>query len=299
MEIKLRDIIEKLGYLKFIGNDQAVIKNVISLGAGKVTETDILWISDKNLSALDSIDCGSIIIPAIADTANLKPTCNYIIVENPRSAFSNLIRSFFYQPFQPKIEKTASIDPSAKIGNGNYIGNNVVIEKDVVIGDNNFIGHNTVLLARTVIGNNVVIGNNNTIGGVGFGYERNTEGKYELIPHIGNVVIEDNVEIGNNTCIDRAVLGSTLLTKNVKVDNLVHIAHGVSIGNNSLIIANSMIAGSTVIGENVWVAPSAAVINQITIGDNVVIGMGAMVLKPVDAGLTVVGNPAKPLQKKV
>lgn len=104
--------------------------------------------------------------------------------------------------------------------------------------------HNTVILKDTIIEDNVVIGANNTIGGVGFGYEKDREGNFELIPHIGNVHIKRNVEIGNNTCIDRAVLGSTILEENVKVDNLVHIAHGVFVGRNSVVIANAMVAGS-------------------------------------------------------
>jgi UDP-3-O-[3-hydroxymyristoyl] glucosamine N-acyltransferase len=106
-------------------------------------------------------------------------------------------------------------------------------------------------------------------------------------------VIEDGVEIGNNTTIDRAVLGSTFIRKNSKIDNLVHIAHGVEIGENSLIIANAMVAGSTSIGRNVWVAPSASIINKISVGDNSIIGMGAVVVRSVSEGQTIVGNPGK------
>ncbi len=91
---------------------------------------------------------------------------------------------------------------------------------------------------------------------------KNEEGKYSIIPHMGNVVIKNQVEIGNNTCIDRAVLGSTIINENVKIDNLVHISHGVSLGANSLIIANTMIAGSSIIGENVWVSPSSSILNK-------------------------------------
>ena len=118
-----------------------------------------------------------------------------------------------------------------------------------------------------------------------------------MIPHIGNVVLGNNVEIGNNSCIDRAVLGSTILHDNVKVDNLVHIAHGVVIGKNSLIIANAMVAGSATIGEHVWVAPSASILNKKSIANNAVIGMGAVVLKNVNEGETIIGNPGKPLNK--
>jgi UDP-3-O-[3-hydroxymyristoyl] glucosamine N-acyltransferase LpxD len=168
-----------------------------------------------------------------------------------------------------------------------------VIEKDCTIGTRSKIGHNTVLLRGTQVGDDVIIGCNNTIGGTGFGYEKDDEGNYTIMPHLGNVVIHNKVEIGNNTCIDRAVIGSTIIGENVKIDNLVHIAHGVVIGKNSLIIANAMIGGSTVIGENCWVAPSASVINKGQVADNATVGMGAVVTKPVEKNSTVAGNPAR------
>jgi len=113
------------------------------------------------------------------------------------------------------------------------------------------------------------------------------------LPHIGNVLIYDKVEIGNNTCIDRAVLGSTIIHENVKIDNLVHIAHGVVIQENSLIIAHAMIGGSAEIGKNVWIAPGALIINKGKVEDDSVVGMGAVVIKKVDKRAIVAGNPAK------
>jgi UDP-3-O-[3-hydroxymyristoyl] glucosamine N-acyltransferase len=159
------------------------------------------------------------------------------------------------------------------------------------------IDSNTVIKKGTIIGNRVKIGANNTIGGVGFGYEKNEAGAYEVMPHIGNVIIEDDVEIGNNTAIDRAVLGSTLIRRNAKIDNLVHIAHGVEIGENTLVIAHAMVAGSVKVGKNVWIAPASAILNKIQVGDESTIGMGAIVLKEVSPGQTVVGNPARDILK--
>ncbi|MBK6527865.1 MAG: hypothetical protein IPG07_21340 [Crocinitomicaceae bacterium] len=112
------------------------------------------------------------------------------------------------------------------------------------------------------------------------------------------MIIKSNVEIGNNVCIDRAVLGSTLIGENVKIDNLVHIAHGVSIGKNSLIIANSMIAGSCQIGENVWVAPSSSILQKLVLADNSLIGMGSVVVKNVEANSVVAGVPARKIKDK-
>jgi UDP-3-O-[3-hydroxymyristoyl] glucosamine N-acyltransferase len=118
-----------------------------------------------------------------------------------------------------------------------------------------------------------------------------------LIPHIGNVVIEEGVEIGNCTCIDKAVLGSTILRKNCKIDNLVHIAHGVEIGENALIIAHAMVAGSVHVGKNSWIAPGALIINQVSVGENTTVGLGAVVIKDVADNQTVVGNPARNILK--
>jgi UDP-3-O-[3-hydroxymyristoyl] glucosamine N-acyltransferase len=154
-----------------------------------------------------------------------------------------------------------------------------------------------VIKKNTVIEANSSVGCNCTIGGVGFGYEKNSDGDFELIPHIGNVVLKNNVEVGNNTTIDRAVLGSAILHENVKVDNLVHIAHGVQIGRNSMIIANFMIAGSVIIGENSWIAPSSSILYKVVIEENVTVGLGAVVLKNVPKGDVIVGNPGRKLNK--
>ena len=169
----------------------------------------------------------------------------------------------------------------------------MVIEENCSLGDFCVIDHNTVIKAGTVIGEYAKIGSNCTIGGVGFGYEQNDEGVYEMIPHIGNVLINNHVEIGNNVCIDRAVMGATILHEHVKVDNLVHIAHGVSIGKNSLVIANAMVAGSVEIGENSWIAPSASIKQKVTIGNNALVGLGSVVLKNVEDQSIVAGVPAK------
>lgn len=140
---------------------------------------------------------------------------------------------------------------------------------------------------------NFSIGWNNTIGGDGFGYAREEDGALIKIPHAGNVVIEENVEIGSNTCIDRAVVGSTVIGAGTKIDNLVHIAHGVKIGKNCLIAAGAVIGGSCEIGDNCNIWVHASIKNKVKIGNGVTVGMGAVVLKDVPDGATVVGNPAR------
>lgn len=292
--INIKEILQTIDYEIFTGNNDIVISKIVALNdLANDDEINLSWSNDNNLYKLKDLKTKSVIIVSNNATNEITNRLSCIVVKNPRRAFQEILSTFFIKNKEAKIESNSIIDNSTSIGDDVYIGHNVVIESNCVIGNNVKILHNTVILADTKIGNNVTIGCNNTIGGVGFGYEKNENGDFQLIPHIGNVIIKNNVEIGNNTCIDRAVLGSTIIGENVKIDNLVHIAHGVTIGSNSVIIANAMIAGSVKIEENVWIAPSASVLNQKSIGSNSLVGLGAVVTKDVKMNAIVVGNPAK------
>ncbi len=295
--MKLNDILSKIDYNRFIGNKETVITNVAIFDESNDDNSILMWVNAKNLSRANQLNIGTLICETI-EGIEIKPTCNYIVCDKPRMNFNKVIGLLFPKSAIQGISAHASCDPSAVISSSAYIGDFAVIEANCRIGNNSQIGHNTVIKEGTVIGNDVIIGSNNVIGGIGFGYEKDIDGHYVQINHIGNVKIEDGVEIGNNTCVDRAVMGSTLLKKNCKIDNLVHIAHGAVIGENSLVIAHAMIAGSSVVGNNVWVAPGAHILNKISISDNTTIGMGAVVLKSViTEGDIMVGNPAKSIKK--
>jgi UDP-3-O-[3-hydroxymyristoyl] glucosamine N-acyltransferase len=296
--VSIKEIIKAFPHVKYLGNPDHEIREIVQLADIESKDNLLSWCSIKNIDQIKNIQKGTIICAVSVPEEFLKKTCNYLLVENPRQFFMQVIGAFFSDKnITYQIEKSASVHASANISQNVKIGHNVVIEEGVSVGEFSIIGHNTVILKHTKIGSNVKIGSNNTIGGVGFGYEKNETGSYDLVPHIGNVVIEDYVEIGNNTTIDRAVLGSTMLRKNAKIDNLVHIAHGVEIGENSLVIANAMVAGSVKVGKNVWIAPSASILNQKKVMDNAVIGMGAVVLKDVNQGEVIIGNPGKVLNK--
>lgn len=268
------------------------------------------WCSDKNIDLLRGLSSGVVLVSSesfrnIAKLPSLLTSqvqnCIVLVpVDNPRRAFLKVLQAFFIdKPIFGDINPTAQIHSTVVINQSRVnIAANVVIEKGCSIGKGVIIGANSVIKADTIIEDDCSIGSNCTIGGIGFGYELNEDNEYELMPHIGNVHLKKNVEIGNNVCIDKAVMGSTVLYENVKVDNLVHIAHGVKVGKNSLIIANSMVAGSVEIGENVWVAPSSSIRQKLTIANDVIIGMGAVVVKNVGNSETVAGNPAKPFTKK-
>lgn len=273
----LKNIISKIDYINIIDNKELEINGISQLLDN--ADNTITWCNDKNLTMLNIINNKTIIVSEnLPEDANKNN--NYVIVNKPRVEFKKLLDILYPD----------------EINNEPILGQNVVIGNNVTIGYNLKIGHNTVILDNTIIGNNVTIGCNNTIGGVGFGYEKDEFGEYKLIKHIGNVVINDGVEIGNNTCIDRGVIGSTIIGENCKIDNLVHIAHGVNIGKNSLIIANSMIAGSVTIGKNVWIAPSTSVINGAKIGDNSMTGIGTVVIRDIGNNELHIGIPSKKIK---
>ncbi|MEO6683287.1 MAG: hypothetical protein ABIN48_10755 [Ginsengibacter sp.] len=294
--IQIKEILKEIDGIHLIGNEEEKIDKLLKLDTGNSDSNALMWISKKNNHLIREINSGTLICEPFDETI-ANSNCNYLICTNPRTLFQKILVRYFYKKQTPYIAKTAIIDASAIIGRDVYIGENVVIERSVSIGNNSSIGHNSVIKENTIIKNEVVIGCNCVIGNLGFGYEKNEEGEYEFMPHIGNVVIDDKVEIGNCTVIDRGVLGSTQIKENVKIDNLVHIAHGVVIEQNALIIANAMLGGSVNIGKNSWIAPSATIKDNLTIGEDVTVGIGAVITKNIPNKETWVGNPGKELSK--
>ncbi len=261
------------------------------------TTESLCWIR-KDLPGRDELLAGANINTVICDkTENIDPAhfpgCRvFIKVDNPRLMFSRIVSKLYENGIKPGIHPTAVVDDRAQIGNNVYIGPNCTIG-NCIIGDNSVIYGNVFIFDNVKIGRHVTIMPNSTIGGVGFGYERNDKEEFELFPHIGGVEIQDFVDIGANTCIDRGTLGNTIIGKGTKIDNLVHIAHNVRIGNNCALIAHAMIGGSTRISDNCWVAPTSCVRDGITIGTKAVVGLGAVVVKPIPDNETWIGNPAK------
>lgn len=285
---------------QFFGDIHTVISNVI--GIKEVFNTDasnsVSWINEKNSSQVNaSLKIGLLILSPSSYELLKDNSCNFLVVENPRLVFQKILKTYFSFRYNSGIEESAKIHKSVKVPDSCYIGHNVVIEEGCEIGMDCEILHNTVIFRNTKIGDRVRIGSNCTIGNFGFGYEKNEDGDYELLEHMGNVVIKNDVHIHNNTCIDRAVLGHTWIDENVKIDNLVHIAHGVKIERNSLIIANAMVAGSVTIGANSWIAPSTSLKNQLHIAPSTITGIGAVVLKNSSSNDVLIGNPATTMEE--
>tara|TARA_B100000575_G_scaffold31955_1_gene21519 strand:- start:6029 stop:7048 length:1020 start_codon:yes stop_codon:yes gene_type:complete len=202
------------------------------------------------------------------------------------------------------IDKTSIIHPSCYVGNFSIIGKNVKFGKNifisphVVIEDNVSIGNNTKIESFSVIkmgskiGSNCYIHNGCIIGSDGFGFAPKEDGTYNKIPHTGNVEISDNVEIGANSTIDRATLGSTRILRGVKLDNQIQIAHNVEIGPNTVIAAQTGIAGSTKIGSNCIIGGQVGIIGHLKIGDNVSIQGQSGIISNIKDGSVIQGSPA-------
>ncbi len=234
-----------------------------------------------------------------------------IRVDDAYQAFASLLE--FVDQFQKQksgIEQPSFIDESAKtgkdiylgafayIGMGSDVGNSVKIYPQAYVGSNVTIGDNTIIYAgakiydNSIIGSDCIIHAGAVIGSDGFGFAPTDDGSYKKIPQLGNVILEDNVEIGANTTIDCATMGSTIIRKGVKLDNLIQVAHNCEVGENTVMAALVGVAGSTKIGKNNMFGGQVGVSGHLTIGDNVKVGPMAGVSNNIKADKTVLGTPA-------
>lgn len=242
---------------------------------------------------------------------SLPPDLTLIRVPDARQAFAKLLGIYNqYRMNKTGVAPSASVSESAKIGNNVYIGalavigdnvvvgDNVKIHPNVTINDNAKIGDNSILYSGVVVYHDCVIGKHciiqggSIIGGDGFGFQPNTENNYVKVPHIGNVVIEDHVEIGANTTVDRATMGSTIIRRGVKLDNLIQVAHNVEIGENTVIASQTGIAGSTKIGRDCLIGGQVGIIGHLTIGNRVKIAAQSGIGNNLADDEIVQGSPA-------
>lgn len=233
---------------------------------------------------------GSVPANAILITDQHLKTPNCIYDSKPRTTFVRILdwieRNIGFNIYT----SDTYIHPTA------IIGTNVVIESGCTIAENVVIEPNVVIHKGTIIGSNSRIRSCSSIGSDGFGFERLNEDEIIRFPHLGKVVIGKNVEVGSCTAISRGTLSDTIIHDNVKIDNLVHIAHNVEIKNGAFIIATSEISGSVEVGKNAWIAPNACVNQKVKIGDGAIVGLGSVVIKDVQSNTVVAGNPAKLLR---
>ena len=279
----------------------------------KATNTQATFIGNRKYAKLWEDSNAALAI--VNDNIDLQPGDNQVLikVKNADLAMAKLLDAFTPETphFETDIHPAAIIDASAKIGKGSrvgagcYVGKNVVLGDNVTlypnvtildettIGDHTTVWSGTIIRERSVIGSHCIFHNNVSIGADGFGYRPSDDGRGLVkIPHIGNVVIGNGVEIGANSCVDRAKFSSTILGDGCKIDNLVQIAHNCVLGRSCIMAGSSGLAGSVTLGDGVVIGGSASIKDHTTIHSGATVGAGSGVMNDVPAGKTVLGYPA-------
>ena len=299
---------------EIIGSSSVIVTDLAKIEEGK--EGTLSFLSNPKYEEFIYTTKSSICI-VNKDFIPVKPlplSLTLIKVENSYTCFAQLLELYDnLNKKEAKIEQPSFIDDSALIGADLYlgafsyigknvrIGDKVVIYPNVFLGDNVKIGSNTVLhpgvsiYNACIIGDNCIIHAGTVVGSDGFGFAPNSEGVFQKIPQIGNVIIENNVEIGSNCAIDRATMGSTFIREGVKIDNLCQIAHNVEIGENTALAALVAVAGSAKIGKRVMIGGQAAINGHLSIADDTKIVGQSGVVKTVKEAVTLMGTPAIPL----
>jgi UDP-3-O-[3-hydroxymyristoyl] glucosamine N-acyltransferase len=308
MKISLRDIADFIGG-EITGDERIEIKNLAKIEEAGPGDLTFLYLAHYEKYFAGTKASALLVKPGFNKT---RSDISYLEVSDPNKAFFKLVRKFFPPSYPLEgIDNTAFVHSGASLGENVSLGRNVVISQGCRIGNNVKIFHNTVLLQdveigddclifqnvsireNCKIGNRAIIHPGTVIGSDGFGFEPDEEGKFQKIPQIGNVVIEDDVELGSNVSIDRASIGSTVIKKGVKVDNLVQIAHNVLIGENTVISAQAGISGSTKVGKNCFILGQVGLTGHIEIADNVILIAQSGVSKSITRAGTYFGSPAK------
>lgn len=316
MSFKASQIAQLTG-AKLIGEDAEIFG---VCGAEESGENCLAWAEDLKKYEKALTTSAKVIITdfKIAGTDGGKAPRNktLLLTDNPRLAFAKAANLFAPKPKLTGIHESASFAPSAKLGKGVAIGANVVISENARIGDNvkiyagvyigedSKIGNDTVIypnvsiMDRVTIGDRVIIHSGSVIGSEGFGYVK--EGvKHFKIPQLGAVSVGDDAEIGSNVCIDRSTTGVTRIGRGTKIDNLVHIAHNVSVGEDCIIVAMTGIAGSSKVGDRAVIAAQVGVKDHVNIGEDAFVLGRSGVTKDIPPKSMVSGYPAKPHREEL
>lgn len=230
-------------------------------------------------------------------TDYLASVVSVIEVVDPRTTYMQILNEFLAPTRNTGIHPRAVVE-TTQIGEGVYVGPGAFIGPSVSIGKDCTIHANSVLLGEVTLGDNVVIGPNTVIGYTGFGYGRDADGTPVSFPHFGGVTIGDRVEIGSNTSIDQGTLSNTVIENDVKIDNLVHVAHNCRIESGAFVIASTVLCGGVSVGRNSWIAPNSSILEKVKVGENATVGLSSTVIRDVEANDVVVGSPAKSISKR-
>ncbi len=299
--ITLREVLINLGdaVIEVIGPSDRLINKPVPIHESE-NEANITFCRMEGVKAAKLIEqtkAGVILCSKNIDLVDVEISGKTIIlVKNPRLTFIRLVKAFFAPSYPKGIHSTAVISPDAEIASNVCIGPFTYIGKCKIEDGSQIYGH-VYIYDNTRIGKDVIIHAGTVIGSDGFGYQRNKAGELEKFPHIGGVVIEDEVEIGSNVSIDRGTLGNTVIQNGAKIDNLVHIAHNVIIGKHAAVISHAMVAGSAQVGEYSWIAPCACLRDEISVGKKAMVGLGSVVTRDVPDNAAVMGVPAKAIEE--
>jgi UDP-3-O-[3-hydroxymyristoyl] glucosamine N-acyltransferase len=280
--------------VRIVGNEAASFSRPSS--AAQADELSIAWIRPTYPDKQRLLDSTAAAVVVCDDSLDLSRAIEdgkgLIVTSTPKVAFSRIVHGLFVEKPEAGVHATAVIHSDAEIGDDVSIGPHCTVGR-ATIGDGTTIHGNCHIYDRVLIGRNVTIHAGSVIGGDGFGYERDEDGEVEKFPHVGGVIIEDDVEIHSCVAIDRGSLSDTRIRRGAKIDNLVHVAHNVEVGEGSFVIAHAMLGGSLRIGRNCWIGPGAVLRDNLSVGDGAFIGIGALVVKDVPEGTTQMGAPAR------
>ncbi|MEI7640878.1 MAG: UDP-3-O-(3-hydroxymyristoyl)glucosamine N-acyltransferase [bacterium] len=311
MEIKTSEIAVLLGGTVVSGNAAMVVSGINELKNAKTTDISFI-LKAKNTAEAQSSAAKVI----ISDSVDIIEGKTIIKVKSAKVAYAKTINLFY--PALPSLEFTAQkaslgknlirgekvhisdfvfIGDNVQLGTGTYLYPGVFVGANVKIGENTIIYPNVVIYENTEIGNNTIIHAGASIGADGFGFVED-EGKIIKVPQIGKVKIGNSVEIGANCTIDKAAFGTTIISDMVKIDNLVMIAHNVTIGPGTIIVSQTGISGSTKIGAGCVIGGQVGIVDHVELGDKVMIGAQAGVTKDVPNGAVLTGTPARPLTEQ-
>ena len=306
MKKRLKELADWVGGT-VVGDEEIEIAGVAAIEEAQAGEISFIA-NPRYLPKLNETQASAVIVSKEITQANRPLLCT----ANPYLAFAKILTLYLQQPYQPKgvnaqawisptshLGKDLTLCPGVYVGDRCSIGDRVTLYPGVCVGEDSFIGDDSILhpnvsiYPKTTIGKRVILHAGVVVGSDGFGYAK--EGRKNVkVPQVGRVEIEDDVEIGANTTIDRATLGKTIIQSGAKIDNLVQVAHNVVIGEDSIIIAQVGISGSTKIGSNVTIAGQVGLVGHIQVGDNAKVGAQSGVMNDVPPNQAYTGSPAVP-----
>jgi len=309
--MKLKDLAERLGAELVTGDGQETLGDVEITGVAGIEDASsshVTFVANPKYAGLARSTRAAAVIVEPEFAAISVPTLR---VKNPYLAFARAIEVFYQPPvYAPGIHPTAVIDPPARIGSGAHVGAYVVISAGCVVGDDAVVLPHVVLYPGVTIGDrffahahavvregcrlgdDVVLQNGAIIGADGFGFAKDSTGRWVKIVQSGPAVLEDAVEVQANACIDRASIGETRIARGAKVDNLVQVGHGSTVGENTLLCSQVGLAGSTTVGKNVILAGQVGVAGHLTVGDGAIATAQSGIPSDVAPGAVVSGYPA-------